>query len=1702
MQETGTKKEKAFGEVHRWCFLLLSLVCVAGLANANTVWKPSDNGTYPPATGDWGVAANWTNGLPGFGINHNPDDGLEFDAKFSVTGEAECIVSDRRSVWHFSTSSSDAVIRIENGGALSTESGWDAVAYTNSATLIVESGGTMNFGGHAWIGFQPGATGTVNINGGTVNVTSQFGLGWNGGTGYVNVNSGLMNLSSWNTSQAITDGVLDIEQGTVVIDGDKVTSVKDYITAEKITAYGGTGTVLYDYDIRNAGQTTITATSAGSSPDWQVASTIYPTDDVIVIPYSAADFGIVADGTTDTTAAIQDALMMIGSMGGGTLFLPSGNYKVSGTLTVPGAVTLRGDWKKPVIGDPIAGTILQAYAGRGDENGTPFIELSDGSGVNGLSIWYPEQLPTDIQPYPPTVHGGSSTVENITFVNSYIGFSTFREGMTSRPFSRHVYGTPLKTGIEYDCLADIGRIETVHFSPDFWADSGLANAPTTGQHESWIYNNGTGVIVRRIDWSYSCYVTVEGYNIGFALRFSRYDGKPPNGQSYGFTLQNCKTGVYVEANSYAGYQFTRFNIQQAETGIYLGPAYDEATMFHTCTINSSGDALLSEGEARVLMMSCDIQQGAMKLNGGYLSVMNSDFGATAENHIELASGVKGASILGNTFTGGAQIVDNTDQPVNIDHTSLSADALPAYDYKKPETGFKAAKSDLFVVTESPYNAQADGVTDDTAAFQAALAAADVNGGGIVFVPAGSYRLDGTLTIPSGVELKGVFDIPHGTREKGSLLNVYAGRNDASGTPFIQIESDAGIRGLTFHYPAQIYDENDTTNYGMVPYPYLIRGLGSDIYVINSSATIPYQLLDLATNRCDRHYIDYILSTALKTGIHVGNGSVDGQIHNCQFNPSAYTHQGNYYDSIPVGTSDNIHKILWRDSTPYLFGHMSGEVLHENFVFGGAKGVHFVNEGGFGPSGYCLGMGVDQCTIALLVDDIGSGGLDMINSQIVTVNTTDGRYLETGVSFDDTFRMFSAAGWGGHEYSAVINGGDVKLQLFHLARDGETGVFQVLNDASLQSLGGNLTDYLALGRPFLTIDSTATAEFTGNIINTVTEQIPTTTSNVTSNGNLRTGIVSTNTDWTNGGANRLWYNAANWSNGAPTISGKASIKQGGDGPIIDSSTTAVANYVALSDGSSPGDTLDMDGGTLTTGSWFRIGVGASNDGTFDVSGGAATIGGDLAVGWAGVGQLNMTGGSIRVYGAFGIAQNGGSGHVLLNGATISCTSFSMLSGATMDIGAGSLIVSGNATSDINDYIGNGWLNPYYGGEQLIVDYGITNPSRTTVTAAPVGDNPVWVNFDYVGVEDGSQSKPYNRFEEGLAAVINGNGDTIKLAGNAADRISGWTGRITDPMRIELDPTGGPVRIGVLGAGSKSAASSINGSTSDDTADARSFAEMLADLLGRGRSTSNDTDDNSKLILDGVTYEPVLPFSQTEGGTQAANADSELAIRLRNISGIDLESISAPIPGYTEDEASAKWQPVKEGGLDDLWIVLRPQGTWYLDDVITIKVTAENLHGEAVEPGAYTFQVESETAQDARTDEPDTSLWQPEYGTDFDAEALDLDAESNDTVTVTVAGEETGTLPLEVGAGPAYVIAPEQAFEVPQRVWLPLSNGTDANTVQLYYHHANGDAPGWYPAGNVEGWLVPDSYLYLEINGTTYLGFLVRHAGIAQLGILQK
>jgi hypothetical protein len=1109
---------------------------VTAIASSTISW---DNGG-----GDnlWTTAANW---------NPNTVPDLSIPILIFASGASPQINEGMTATaFQIRVGASGGATLTMNGGELDA-SEWLMIGTEESArtgTFVMNSG-TVNLGNHLWIGYT--GYGTLTMNSGTINALGRFGMGFMGGSANVHLDGGTINAAYFSMTSLCH---LDITNGKLIIDGDQTALINGYKSSGLITAFGGSGKVNCEYNEANNNKTTVTAEVGvvgdidGSGdvniddlilfaanwldPDtanianidktgrvdfkdysllasnyvrrpimnWHVVTTQYPTDDLVISPYNAPDFGIVSDGVTDVTAAIQKALNSISDLGGGTLFLPAGNYRINGHLLIPTRVTLRGDWQKPEIGSAITGTILQAYESRGNAGGTSFIRMSTSSGLRGVAIWYPEQLPGDIRPYPPAIQrvsGGFQTIEDITFVNAYFGFTTYNNSIGFCPMVRNIYGTPLKTGIELDCLADIGRLESVHFSPDYWRYSGLPNSPTANEHAQWIYDNGTGIIIRRVDWSYFAYAQVEGYNIGVAVRPSLYDGVAPNAQCYDFTISNCNTGIYFENCSAPGMLLSRFDIEGAQVGVHLAGTESGVAMFHTFVIDASDKAVFNEGSGPVMLQNCQFNNKVVS-NNGYLTVVNSDFGAAATSHIEIENGVKGASIVGDRFVGTPQIVNNTTYPVYINHTPVNAPALPEYNYKKPQQAFKPATSNLYVVTKLPYNAKGDGVNDDTTAFETAIADAAANGGGTVFVPGGNYRLTRNLIIPTGVELRGMFDVPHSTMATGSVLNIYPGHGEENGTPFIQMQAGAGMRGLTFHYPEQIYNANDRVNYGLVPYPFMIRGLGANIYIINISATIPYQLLDLQTARCDNHFVDYIFATALKTGIQAGGGSVGGQIHNCQFNPSSYTFCAGYYASIPPGTASDIHQYLWDHGRPYVFGNMTGEVLHQNFVFAGVYGVHLVDEGGIGPSGYCLGMGADQSTTALRVDAIGSAGLDMINTQLVTVDSVNGRYIETDSSFAGTCRLFNTACWGIADHSVVVNGGSLDLELFNNVKAGAVG-YDVRGTGSLICIGGDVLDYVDT---LLLIEPGATANFTANVLNTSESQMPVNSANVISIGNLR------------------------------------------------------------------------------------------------------------------------------------------------------------------------------------------------------------------------------------------------------------------------------------------------------------------------------------------------------------------------------------------------------------------------------------------------------------------------------------------------------------------------------------------------------------------------------------------------------------------------
>ncbi|MEN6450072.1 MAG: glycosyl hydrolase family 28-related protein [Thermoguttaceae bacterium] len=271
--------------------------------------------------------------------------------------------------------------------------------------------------------------------------------------------------------------------------------------------------------------------------------------------WNAAESGAKADGVTDNTAAIQNALDRAHRAGGGVVELPAGRYRVNDTLTIPGGVTLQGTYRwMPTIArkdQKPDGTILDAYAGRGSQQGPPFIRLAaDNATLAGVIVNYPEWKESDVPPvaYPPCVESHNTNnvaILDCCFLNPY---EAIRLVFANRHLIRNVSGYPSWRGIYVDECMDIGRIENVHFWP-----FGTTYAPDK-PYSKWINLNGVAFEFAKTDWQYVHNTFCFGYGVGY--KFSESKKGSANGNFLGIGADCCRRAILVEQAQQPGLLIT------------------------------------------------------------------------------------------------------------------------------------------------------------------------------------------------------------------------------------------------------------------------------------------------------------------------------------------------------------------------------------------------------------------------------------------------------------------------------------------------------------------------------------------------------------------------------------------------------------------------------------------------------------------------------------------------------------------------------------------------------------------------------------------------------------------------------------------------------------------------------------------------------------------------------------------------------------------------------------------------------------------------------------------------------------------------------------------------------------------------------------------------------------------------------------------
>lgn len=789
--------------------------------------------------------------------------------------------------------------------------------------------------------------------------------------------------------------------------------------------------------------------------DFKVGSFVYE--------YNIMDWGGDNTGNNDNTDVLQSIINKLYNLGGGTVYLPSGKYKFSGDITLKKGVTIRGDWTEPVKGKPIGGTIIMVYTGRGgNESSTRgFINMEQECAVYNLAFWYPEQNPSNIVSYSPTIKMGVAgfwgpefnNVKDITFVNSYLGVLFY--GGEAAPIINGVYGTTLKTAVDIDDIIDVGRVECMDLSPEYWIGSGLDNAPAKGTAaeqtvKNYIYNNSTGLVMRRNDWSYACYLNIEGYKEGYRADKSVNAENNPNGHNYKFTFKNCKTGIQIVESSYCGIMFTDVTTRNCENGLVLGERANNTVQLINSDIDASKFAVKTDEKSsgKVVITSTKITRGNVYIKGGTLLATNCDFNNPSPQVFFGSAGT--GALSGSRFKNTAQIVNNSPYNYIRNDAPVAIDDVPQVP-KMEQKALTAAKQTLYVVNKGDGND-----------IQNKLNQAGNNGGGIVYLPAGHYTVSNPLTVPTGVELKGATDVstvPHGS---GSVLEVKTGEGRDNGQGFITLKSKSGVRGVVINYPDQTISGTTTT---VTPkkYPYAIQGDGSEAYVINVGLRACYQGIDFFTNKCDSHYVDYLTGHVFNTGIRIGGGSENGVVRNAQVNVNSFacgreSKYGSWPNSPEEGDGMTGNPALYTYSNQNLdfmvVGDCKNEILYNDFHYGSRKGIIIQSDGNGGPQDMVsIGMGIDGSRISI---DFGSGltgKMDFINTQFVGLGGTEephSSYLLAEGNSNFTANLFGSDFWGNPNHGFRMESGTGTLNIHNSSIDNMGASDFITKN------GGNLT----------------------------------------------------------------------------------------------------------------------------------------------------------------------------------------------------------------------------------------------------------------------------------------------------------------------------------------------------------------------------------------------------------------------------------------------------------------------------------------------------------------------------------------------------------------------------------------------------------------------------------------------------------------------
>ena len=762
-----------------------------------------------------------------------------------------------------------------------------------------------------------------------------------------------------------------------------------------------------DNNYLNNTNTFIEKSLADSSTSPKLIDPFYSSNHFIVADY------VLSSNGGDMSFAIQDALNKCSSSGGGTVFLERGIYVVSKTIVVPTSCTLMGDWQDPDnyqgtldYGTKIVVDVNNFSSDTGNNETSGLFRLHHSSGVEGLTIYYKNQRASNPVPQPWSFiyeSGMLMSVKNVTLINSYMGIGRGTSIKTAHEMLmvENVKGTVLKKGVLIHNSADVGTITGLTFTPKYWANANLSafNDNVGNSSESTIANaiksnGGFGLMITDAEQSQFVNITLSGFKYGVYIPDAnaiktRYMG---SGSFYNLNISDCETGIRVDSGTY-----------ENKTLIDFRWGY----VISNSSISGTQYAIYNDSSA-----------------------VGSDRGTIKLNDVTIKGKVGGAAPVinngGKTYSG---VSKNVDLSGKVNNSGRFSNLNLYRKLKNNGSNFTALDSGSSI----------DQINN-------ALSRVSANGGGVVYLKPGVYRVDKSINVPANVELRGSSSSPSRYFKTGTTLNV------VSNVSAIKLTgNNSGVYGLNIIYESNVSSLSRSSSYSIFSYSIYVENV-NNIYIKNVSIAAASHGIYL--NKCNNFAIENIVTGAIDSAIRIDNSS-NGLIMNCLQNGTVITRNSLY--SIDEGTANFKYIMNPNTKKKLQYIYLSGDTdieIQNCFTYGSYIFVN-ANDSKF----YSVNTGYD-------------GGTGVFYS-----STNSNGVIINGLKMDGTSLNRSGGSAGSYNFAKIgnINENDATANVFSVPkRYVDASIKLSQSSVSISSMSSSEISYVYNGDGKLSCSSSNTS----------------------------------------------------------------------------------------------------------------------------------------------------------------------------------------------------------------------------------------------------------------------------------------------------------------------------------------------------------------------------------------------------------------------------------------------------------------------------------------------------------------------------------------------------------------------------------------------------------------------------------------------------